>query len=217
MRTEFEEQLNQLNQDLIDMSKLCTEAVEKAIHALTDKDPAPAKRVIENEQRINDYQSLIDQEAIRLIMRQQPVASDLRFLSAALAMNTDLERIGDQAEDISHLVLQMLDRGYEERELGALNEMAKQAVVMIEDSVAAFLKGDSDLAKKTCQSDDIMDNLFIQVRQEVIEEIKKGSLEAEILTDIMMVAKYMERIGDHATNIAESVYFSLTGEKIHAD
>ncbi|WP_304263706.1 phosphate signaling complex protein PhoU [Kallipyga massiliensis] len=217
MRTEFEEQLNQLNQDLIDMSKLCTEAVEKAIHALTDKDPAPAKRVIENEQRINDYQSLIDQEAIRLIMRQQPVASDLRFLSAALAMNTDLERIGDQAEDISHLVLQMLDRGYEERELGALNEMAKQAVVMIEDSVAAFLKGDSDLAKKTCQSDDIMDNLFIRVRQEVIEEIKKGSLEAEILTDIMMVAKYMERIGDHATNIAESVYFSLTGEKIHAD
>lgn len=217
MRTEFEEQLNQLNQDLIDMSKLCTEAVEKAIHALTDKDPAPAKRVIENEQRINDYQSLIDQEAIRLIMRQQPVASDLRFLSAALAMNTDLERIGDQAEDISHLVLQMLDRGYEERELGALNEMAKQAVVMIEDSVAAFLKGDSDLAKKTCQSDDIMDNLFIRVRQEVIEEIKKGSLEAEILTNIMMVAKYMERIGDHATNIAESVYFSLTGEKIHAD
>lgn len=217
MRTEFEEQLNQLNQDLIDMSKLCTEAVEKAIHALTDKDPAPAKRVIENEQRINDYQSLIDQEAIRLIMRQQPVASDLRFLSAALAMNTDLERIGDQAEDISHLVLQMLDQGYEERELGALNEMAKQAVVMIEDSVAAFLKGDSDLAKKTCQSDDIMDNLFIRVRQEVIEEIKKGSLEAEILTDIMMVAKYMERIGDHATNIAESVYFSLTGEKIHAD
>ncbi len=217
MRTEFEEQLNQLNQDLIDMSKLCTEAVEKAIHALTDKDPTPAKRVIENEQRINDYQSLIDQEAIRLIMRQQPVASDLRFLSAALSMNTDLERIGDQAEDISHLALQMLDRGYEERELGALNEMAKQAVVMIEDSVAAFLKGDSDLAKKTCQSDDIMDNLFIQVRQEVIEEIKKGSLEAEILTDIMMVAKYLERIGDHATNIAESVYFSLTGEKIHAD
>lgn len=217
MRTEFEEQLNQLNQDLIDMSKLCTEAVEKAIHALTDKDPAPAKRVIENEQRINDYQSLIDQEAIRLIMRQQPVASDLRFLSAALSMNTDLERIGDQAEDIFHLALQMLDRGYEERELGALNEMAKQAVVMIEDSVAAFLKGDSDLAKKTCQSDDIMDNLFIRVRQEVIEEIKKGSLEAEILTDIMMVAKYMERIGDHATNIAESVYFSLTGEKIHAD
>ncbi|MDD7733039.1 MAG: phosphate signaling complex protein PhoU [Firmicutes bacterium] len=217
MRTEFEEQLNQLNQDLIDMSKLCTEAVEKAIHALTDKDPALAKRVIENEQRINDYRSLIDQEAIRLIMRQQPVASDLRFLSAALSMNTDLERIGDQAEDISHLVLQMLDQGYEERELGALNEMAKQAVVMIEDSVAAFLKGDSDLAKKTCQSDDIMDNLFIQVRQEVIQEIKEGSLEAEILTDMMMVAKYMERIGDHATNIAESVYFSLTGEKIHAD
>lgn len=217
MRNEFERQLNQLNQDLMNMSKLCTEAVEKAIHALTDRDSQPAKQVIDNEKLINDYESKINQEAIRLVMCQQPVASDLRFLSAAIYMNTDLERIGDQAEDISHLVLQMLDQGYEQRELGALNEMAKQAVIMIEDSVAAFIKGDSALAKKICESDDIMDDLFVRVRKEVIEEIKEGSLEAEILTDIMMVAKYMERIGDHATNIAESIYFSLTGEKIHAD
>lgn len=216
MRIEFEKQLNQLNQDLTDMSKLCTQAVEKAIQALTEKEAQPALDVLENEKRINDFQSLIDQEAIRLVMLQQPVASDLRFLSAAISMNTDLERIGDQAEDISRLVLQMQERGYKKRELGSLSEMAKQAVAMIEESVAAFLNSDSALAEKICQSDDKMDELFIQVRKEVIHEIKEGSLEAEILTDIMMVAKYLERIGDHATNIAEAIYFSLKGQHIHA-
>lgn len=216
MRTEFEQQLKDLNQNLTDMSELCIQAVEEALKALIEQEEAPAHQVLEREMKINDLEREISQEAIRLVMRQQPVASDLRFLSASISMNTDLERIGDQAEDISRLVLQMIQTGYEKRELGSLVEMSRRTNEMIEQSVQAFISDDAELAEQVVDSDDVVDALFVKVRDEIVRDIQEGSYEASTLTDMLMIAKYLERIGDHATNIGEAVYFSITGQKIEA-
>ncbi len=216
MRTEFEQQLKDLNQNLTDMSELCIQSVEEALKALIEQEEAPAHQVLEREMKINDLEREISQEAIRLVMRQQPVASDLRFLSASISMNTDLERIGDQAEDISRLVLQMIQTGYEKRELGSLVEMSRRTNEMIEQSVQAFISDDAELAEQVVDSDDLVDALFVKVRDEIVKDIQEGSYEASTLTDMLMIAKYLERIGDHATNIGEAVYFSITGQKIEA-
>lgn len=216
MRTEFEQQLKDLNQNLTDMSELCIQSVEEALKALIEQEEAPAHQVLEREMKINDLEREISQEAIRLVMRQQPVASDLRFLSASISMNTDLERIGDQAEDISRLVLQMIQTGYEKRELGSLVEMSRRTNEMIEQSVQAFISDDAELAEQVVDSDDLVDALFVKVRDEIVRDIQEGSYEASTLTDMLMIAKYLERIGDHATNIGEAVYFSITGQKIEA-
>lgn len=214
MRNRFQESLGELNQYLTEMAQLCTQSVEKAIKALETKDASLANEVINNEGTVNEYERKIQDKALHLVISQQPVASDLRFVSATISMNGDLERIGDQAEEISHLVLQMLDREYRKPDLGSLIKMAEEASGMIEKSVVSFIHRDQDMALEVCAWDDVVDDLFDKVRNEVVSEIQDGSLDAETLMDITMIAKYLERIGDHATNIGEAVYFFLTGKSV---
>ena len=214
MRNRYEKDLNRLHSDLISLAEMCITSVDQALKALNDKDENLPDLVINREKDINDLSKKVEQECTLLILRQQPVASDLRFISAALAMNTDLERIGDQARDISVLVKQMLNSGYKKRDLGSLIDMATKVNFMTEEAVKAYIEGDTDLAAKCVMMDDQVDELFLKVRDEVINDIKQESLEAGTLIDILMLAKYLERIGDHATNLGESVLYSLTGKRI---
>mgnify|MGYP001660761033 CR=1 FL=1 len=212
MRNEFERELEELNANLTKMAELCSESVQKSIRALQGQDKESAEEVRKTETSINDVDSLIEQQCIYLILKQQPVASDLRFVSAALRMSTDLERIGDQADDISSLALQMMELGYKKRDLGSLVEMAEVTSKMMVDSVQAFFSGDSDLAREAAERDDRVDELFVKVRDELVEEIRANTLPANHIIDELMVAKYLERIGDHAQNIGEAVVYSITGE-----
>lgn len=212
MRNEFERELEELNANLTKMAELCSESVQKSIRALQGQDKESAEDVRKTETSINDLESLIEQQCIYLILKQQPVASDLRFVSAALRMSTDLERIGDQADDISSLALQMMELGYKKRDLGSLVEMAEVTSKMMVDSVQAFFSGDSDLAREAAGRDDRVDELFVKVRDELVEEIRANTLPANHIIDELMVAKYLERIGDHAQNIGEAVVYSITGE-----
>lgn len=212
MRNEFERELEELNANLTKMAELCSESVQKSIRALQGQDEESAEEVMKTETSINDLESLIEQQCIYLILKQQPVASDLRFVSAALRMSTDLERIGDQADDISSLALQMMELGYKKRDLGSLVEMAEVTSKMMVDSVQAFFSGDSDLAREAAGRDDRVDELFVKVRDELVEEIRANTLPANHIIDELMVAKYLERIGDHAQNIGEAVVYSITGE-----
>lgn len=212
MRVEFENQLNRLNEKLVELSELCATQVKKAANALLEKSTDLCEEVITTEKEVNNLSSIIEQQCIRIILTEQPVASDLRFISAAMKMNTDLERIGDQAEDIAFLVKQMIEQGYRRRELGSVREMSVKAAEMTQDAVRAFADGDSHLASSTIQQDDEVDALFSKVRDEVILEIRaQGEHDPVKIIDILMISKYLERIGDHAENIAESVLYSLTG------
>lgn len=214
MRTKFERDLNILNSDLTRLAELCTISLDEALKALDGKEEQLANEVINREREINDISKKVEQGCSRLILREQPVASDLRFISAALSMNTDLERIGDQARDVAVLVKQMLEYGYKKRELGSLVEMAEKTSTMTEQAVKAFIEGNSDLAIKSVMMDDEVDELFVKVRNELIQDIKESSMDPTTLIDILMLAKYLERIGDHATNLGEAVLYSLTGKRV---
>lgn len=212
MRNEFENQLNRLNEKLVELASLCASSVTKATNALLEKNADLCSEVIATEKQVNSLSSIIEQQCIRIILTEQPVASDLRFISAAMKMVTDLERIGDQAEDIAFLVSQMIDQGYRRRDLGSVKEMSVQAAQMTQEAVQAFADGDSHLAAATIRKDDVVDGLFRQVRDEIITEIREqGDHDPVKIIDILMISKYLERIGDHAENIAESVLYSLTG------
>lgn len=217
MRDQYEHKLEALNANLIEMGQMCSHAVTRAIQALTELNEDAAREVIDQEKSVNALENAISQQSILLILKETPVASDLRFVSAALHMNTDLERIGDQAEDISILVLEMLRRNHVIKEMHSLREMAAVTDHMINQAVQAFIRGDSDLAQETALLDDQVDTLFLAVRDELILDIRERTLDAGVMVDLLMIAKYLERIGDHAQNIAESVLFSLTGKSTKFD
>ncbi|MDD7434108.1 MAG: phosphate signaling complex protein PhoU [Peptoniphilaceae bacterium] len=217
MRDQYEHKLEALNANLIEMGQMCSHAVTRAIQALTELNEDAAREVIDQEKSVNALENAISQQSILLILKETPVASDLRFVSAALHMNTDLERIGDQAEDISILVLEMLRRNHAIKEMHSLREMAAVTDHMINQAVQAFIRGDSDLAQETALLDDQVDTLFLAVRDELILDIRERTLDAGVMVDLLMIAKYLERIGDHAQNIAESVLFSLTGKSTKFD
>lgn len=217
MRDQYEHKLEALNANLIEMGQMCSHAVTRAIQALTELNEDAAREVIDQEKSVNALENAISQQSILLILKETPVASDLRFVSAALHMNTDLERIGDQAEDISILVLEMLRRNHAIKEMHSLREMAAVTDHMINQAVQAFIRGDSDLAQETALLDDQVDTLFLAVRDELILDIRERTLDAGVMVDLLMIAKYLERIGDHAQNIAESVLFSLTGKSAKFD
>ncbi|MCI6659716.1 MAG: phosphate signaling complex protein PhoU [Peptoniphilaceae bacterium] len=217
MRDQYEHKLEALNANLIEMGQMCSHAVTRAIQALTELNEDAAREVIDQEKSVNALENAISQQSILLILKETPVASDLRFVSAALHMNTDLERIGDQAEDISILVLEMLRRNHAIKEMHSLREMAAVTDHMINQAVQAFIRGDSDLAQETALLDDQVDTLFLAVRDELILDIRERTLDAGDMVDLLMIAKYLERIGDHAQNIAESVLFSLTGKSTKFD
>ena len=213
MRNRFDQQLELLNEQLIRMGELCEVAIGKATTALKEGSMEQAQKVIEADEEIDQAETDIERLCLRLLLQQQPVARDLRQISAALKMITDMERIGDHAGDISEMTLLMSDEPYiispEE-----IQGMAKETTDMVIKSIDAFVKRDMELAKKVIAQDDVVDDLFMKVKQDLIQMINKSAENGEQAADILMVAKYFERIGDHATNIAEWVIYSITGSHI---
>ena len=210
MRSRFDEQLAILNRELIEMGALCEEAIALAAKALTDKDKTMAAKVAAMDAEIDQKERNIESMCLKLLLQQQPVARDLRQISAALKMLTDMERIGDQAEDISEIVI-TLDGRYAENS-ALLKGMAESTIQMVTESVDAYVKRDTALAQQVIKMDDIVDDYFDQVKAELISKIAGEPADGEYALDLLMIAKYLERIGDHAVNIAEWVIFSVTGK-----
>ena len=213
MRDFFQEQLNQLNQELIRMGAACEEIIELASRSLTDYSVDLAKSVSTVGAQIDESERTIETICMKLLLRQQPVARDLRVISAAMKMITDMERIGDQAEDIVEIIPFM--NAHPDERFPKIREMAKAAQAMVTEAVDAYVKQDLELAKKVVAHDDVVDDYFTQVKNGIIDIIAAEPSQGEYALDLLMIAKYFERIGDHCTNIAEWVEFSVTG--IHKD
>ena len=212
-RTNFKKQLEQLNDQMITMGSMIENTIETAIAALVSQDTERAEEAIAYDMEIDAQERNIEQLCYKLLLMQQPVASDLRVVSATMKMITDMERIGDHAADISELTLLMAGKPYI-REITDIEQMAKETTVMVTKSVDAYVNRDLKLAQEVISMDDVVDDLFNKVKSEIIGEIRAGGDDGEQTTDLLMAAKYFERIGDHATNIAEWVIFSLTGEHV---
>ena len=210
MRIHFDEQLDLLNKEIINMGSLVEQAIGRAVEALIKQDVKLAKEAISFDDEVDHQEKKIEDLCLRLLLQQQPVARDLRTISAALKMITDMERIGDHATDISDLAI-ALSAHPQIEQMTHIEPMAKETMVMLIQGLEAYVEKDYDKAKKVIEKDDIIDNLFVEVKQELIEVIRENSDCAEQAADLLMVAKYFERIGDHATNIAEWAIFSLTG------
>ncbi len=209
MRNRFDEQLYELNRELIEMGAMCEEAIASAAKALTTGDTALAANVCQNSSAIDQIERDIEARCMKLLLHQQPVARDLRLISAALKMITDMERIGDQAEDIAEIVTCLNGHTMEGMEL--IEEMARETISMVTASVDAFIKKDISLAQKVINQDDMVDAYFSRVKCDIITLIAEKHADGEFALDLLMIAKYFERIGDHATNIAEWVIYSVTG------
>lgn len=214
MRSHFDEQLAQLNKELIEMGALCEEVIALASKALSGANGQMAKKVAALDNEIDEKERDIESLCLRLLLQQQPVAGDLKQISAALKMITDMERIGDQAEDIAEIINFLDGRTFENDEL--LREMARATINMVTNSVDAYVKHDIMLAKEVIKSDDTVDKYFDEIKHELIDKISKNPDDGEYAIDLIMIAKYFERIGDHAVNIAGWVIFSVndthTGE-----
>lgn len=209
MRRHYDEQLAQLNTELITMGALCEEAISAAVKYLIENDEALKEKVFEADSQIDQKERDIESLCMKLILQQQPVATDLRVISSALKMISDMERIGDQASDIAEIVC-FVNRS----SIGSkvhIADMARATINMVTDSVESFVKKDINLANGVIRHDDTVDDLFIKIKNEIISGIKEGVGDAEGLIDLLMIAKYFERIGDHAENIAEWVIYSITG------
>lgn len=210
MRSRFDEQLALLNRELIEMGALCEEVIALSAQALTEGNAELAARVAPLDQEIDRKEREIEPLCLKLLLQQQPVAKDLRQISAALKMITDMERIGDQAEDIAEIITFLGGRGAENSNL--LREMARSTIKMVTESVDAYVKHDTALADQVIAEDDTVDDYFARVKKDLIKRIAQDPDDGEFALDLLMIAKYFERIGDHATNIAEWVIFSVTGE-----
>ena len=209
MRSRFDEQLAQLHRELIEMGALCEEVIALSSQALTEGSSALAEKVAPLDHDIDRKERDIENLCLRLLLQQQPVAGDLRQISAALKMITDMERIGDQADDIAEIILSRGGRGLDADE--TLRDMARATIRMVSSSVDAYVKQDVDMAEKVIAADDVVDGYFDKIKGQLIERIAQGEGDGEATLDLLMIAKYYERIGDHATNIAEWVEFSVTG------
>ena len=210
MRSRFDEQLKRLDKELIEMGAMCEEAIALAAKALLDGDESLAAKVAPLDTEIDQMERDIESMCLKLLLQQQPVARDLRQISAALKMITDMERIGDQAEDIAEIITFLGGRGAENSNL--LREMARSTIKMVTESVDAYVKHDTALADQVIAEDDTVDDYFARVKKDLIKRIAQDPDDGEFALDLLMIAKYFERIGDHATNIAEWVIFSVTGE-----
>lgn len=211
MRSHFNEQLAHLNQELITMGGLCEQVISLTAEALVEGSSAKAARVAPIDREIDQKERNIESVCLKLLLQQQPVARDLRQISAALKMITDMERIGDQAEDIAEIITFLNGRTREEHI--QIREMAEAAIKMVTDSVDAYVKQDTELADAVMAYDDVVDTCFNKVKDHLIGLIAENPEDGEYALDLLMIAKYFERIGDHAVNIAEWVHFSITGNK----
>jgi phosphate transport system protein len=210
MRGRFDRELEALNNQLIEMGSLVEAAIDKAVKALIEQDTVLAKAIIEGDREINEKERAIESQCLRLLLQQQPVATDLRFISTALKMITDMERIGDQAADIAEITVHLSEKAYLIK-LIDIPKMAEATVRMVRESIDAFVARDLSLAKQVIESDDIVDELFCRIKDSLIELIRESADYGEQATDFLMIAKYFERIGDHAVNIAGWVQFAITG------
>ena len=213
MRNRFDKELDLLNNELIEMGSLVERAIENAVKTLITKDIEIAKKVIESDDEIDTMEKTIENRCFKMLLQQQPVAGDLRLISSALKMITDIERIGDQAQDIAEITLMVANETYI-KDITHLPEMAKATIKMVRESIDAFVDKDVELAKKVIEYDDVVDNLFDIIKDELINLIRENVENGEQAINLLMIAKYLERIGDHAQNIAEWVVFSITGEHI---
>lgn len=213
MRSKFDEQLHLLNQEMMQMGSMIEDSIQKAINALIDQNVELAKKIMDNDTQIDHEQKKIENLCFNLLMQQQPVAKDLRVISAAMKMVTDMERIGDHAADISEMTILMSKTKYIPN-LEHINRMASETVQMLIRSIEAYVEKDMKKAVEVIASDDIVDDLFDKNKAELIEQIQREPQSAESAADMLMVAKYFERIGDHATNIAEWVIFALDDKKM---
>ena len=210
MRNKFDMQLQHLNEQLIHMGELCEVAINRATTALQKGDIEQAREVREADEEIDQMEKDIERLCLKLLLQQQPVARDLRQISAALKMITDMERIGDQASDIAEIIIS--EGRVEPTEIPRIGQMSEAAAKMVRDSVTAYVEKDLELSRNVMEADDEVDKMFEENKQELVEFIaqNKGNQGVKVI-DLIMVAKYLERIADHATNIAEWVEFSITG------
>ena len=210
MRSKFDEQLVKLNNHLIEMGGVVEKAITNATKALVEQDATLARKVIASDDEVDSKEKEIEDLCLKILLQQQPVAKDLRLVSSVLKMITDLERIGDHASDISEITLMLAGAPYIKK-LEHIPQMADAAMYMVRKSIDAFVRKDEALAHEIIAYDDVVDDLFVVVKDELISLIKENSANGDQAIDLVMIAKYFERIGDHATNIAEWVIFSLTG------
>ena len=210
MRNSFDMQLRKLNNELIEMGSLIETAIARAYKGLINQNIEIAKENVEFDREIDQKEKEVENICLKLLLQQQPVASDLRLISSAIKMITGMERIGDQAADISELTILMSKTQYIKR-FDHIEQMAKATIEMVTTSVDAFVKRDLELARSVFARDDIVDNLFVTIKNDLIELIREDVNNGEQAIDLIMVAKYFERIGDHAVNLADWVIFSIVG------
>ena len=201
MRDKYMKQLENLNNNMIEMGAMIEKSIENAISALVRQDA-----------EIDEMEKNIENMCMKILLSQQPVASDLRTVSSALKMVTDMERIGDHAADISEITIMMADKPYRCK-LEKIEKMAKETMIMLVQSIESYVNKDIEKAKAVINHDDIVDGLFDEVKKALIVAIKDDDEDGEQMADLLMVAKYLERIGDHATNISEWVIYSITGKR----
>ena len=222
MRNQFDVQLHKLNDELVEMGELVKESIENAATAFDKDNPLTideiADKSSELEQQTDEKEKEIESLCLNLLLRQQPVATDLRLVSSALKMITDLERIGDNTQDITNLAKSMRKGSYADgkpylQERKKLLQMANTTTRMVNDSIRAFVERDVNLALEVRAHDDIVDELFVSVRNDLIKVLREDIESGERAIDLLMVAKYFERIGDHIENVAEWVIFSILGKR----
>lgn len=211
MRNRLDEQLSALDKKMIAMGAMCETLIAKASHALMDMDTDLADQVVKDGESISHFEREIEGDCVKLLLQQQPVAGDLRQISAALKMVTDIERIGVQAEDIAEIIPFLRGQNLDNCEL--IHKMAKATIQMVNQSIDAFVKKDIALAQDVIAQDDLVDAFFLEMKNLLIGMIADNPQNGEFALDVLMISKYFERIGDHAVNIAQWVIYSVTGER----
>ena len=209
MREKYEEELRKLNISIINMGKMIEIAIESSMLALMGRDIQAAEQVAQNDETINDMERDIEAQCLKLLLQQQPMATDLRLITAALKMITDMERIGDHAVDVADLVLNVPDCKY--GKMSEIVELSSEIIRMLHDAVQSYIEKDYNMAKNVIAHDDVIDGLYHTIKADLVQKIRETN-EGETILDYLLIAKYIERIGDHATNIAEWVIYSITGE-----
>ncbi len=210
-REYYGQQLKELKNRMLLLGSMIEGVIEDTVRALVSQDIEKAKEIAAGDDKVDKLVRQIEEQCYSLLLRQQPVARDLREVSAALKMITDMERIGDHGTDISELIILMSENPYPE-EIGMIEEMSKEAMIMLMEAVDAFAQADAGKAEAVIGKDDIVDALFLKVKDSIALSLKTSETDAKQELDLLMAAKYFERIGDHATNIAEWVIFGITGE-----
>lgn len=208
MRNKFDEQLALLNKEMVHMGTMIEESIGKAVKALVKQDVNAAKEIMNSDEEIDREQKKIENICFNLLIQQQPVARDLRTITAAMKMVTDMERIGDHAADISEMTI-LMSNTEKYHLLDHINKMAAETILMLNWSIEAYVQKDIEKAKEVIAHDDVVDDLFDEAKNDIIDMIREDSKKGEQVTDLLLIAKYFERIGDHATNIAEWVIYSL--------